>query len=238
MFRFENVTLTAKNKLILKDFNLDINQGDKVLITGKSGIGKSTILNLLLGFRKPNSGTIYFHNKALNKKELIHLRRGVYVLDEKYRTKKFSKYYIASQIVGPSYISFETSLAYHQLIPERVEIIESAISIGRTRYFDTPLGYYQYRKMPVVQYAFLNNTVKRGDKDQPFLMAKPLRAIIDIVCRNKIDEFSFRYLTDGLRIEPDELQKITKRDFESVSQVYRYQNIQRFIKNFQRELGY
>ena len=77
MFQFKDVTVKVNNKVILKNFNLDIQSGDKVLIAGKSGIGKSTVVNLLLGFRKPDSGKIYFRNDKISKKVLAIIRKNV-----------------------------------------------------------------------------------------------------------------------------------------------------------------
>lgn len=43
---------------ILKDFSLTVNAGEKCMITGQSGSGKSTSMNLLLGYYAPWSGEI------------------------------------------------------------------------------------------------------------------------------------------------------------------------------------
>lgn len=47
-----------RNSSVLKDFNLDIEEGSFVSILGTSGSGKSTLLNLIAGFIKPDSGKI------------------------------------------------------------------------------------------------------------------------------------------------------------------------------------
>lgn len=46
------------NKSLLKDFNLTIKAGEKVGLIGRSGAGKSTIVNLLLRFYEPQQGEI------------------------------------------------------------------------------------------------------------------------------------------------------------------------------------
>lgn len=46
------------DKVVLKDFSLDIKPGTIVCITGESGCGKTTLLNLIAGIIKPNSGSI------------------------------------------------------------------------------------------------------------------------------------------------------------------------------------
>src|SRR5579862_1930718 len=64
-------------------------------------------------------------NKALKKQELIKIRRGLYLLADKYRHKKMSKLFLASRIVPHSYISLESALSYHGWIPERVTTVTS-----------------------------------------------------------------------------------------------------------------
>ena len=51
---------------ILSDINLDINKGEKVLITGESGSGKSTLVKLLLKYFKVDNNHISFDNKDIN----------------------------------------------------------------------------------------------------------------------------------------------------------------------------
>jgi len=45
-------------KVVLKDFNLDIEKGTFIGIKGKSGLGKSTLIDLIIGLLKPKKGSI------------------------------------------------------------------------------------------------------------------------------------------------------------------------------------
>ncbi len=54
----KNVSYSYGEKEVVKDCNLTINKGDKVLIKGVSGEGKSTLLKLLMGIYTPSSGEI------------------------------------------------------------------------------------------------------------------------------------------------------------------------------------
>lgn len=57
---FDSVSFNyPKSVTILKNINLSIKQNELIAITGKSGIGKSTLLDLLTGIIKPNKGNIY-----------------------------------------------------------------------------------------------------------------------------------------------------------------------------------
>ncbi|MGM9969671.1 MAG: ABC transporter ATP-binding protein [Anaeroplasma sp.] len=66
---FENVSFSYDNeKQIINDLSFEINKNDIVLLSGPSGIGKTTVLMLLMGFLEPTSGRIYLknNNKIIN----------------------------------------------------------------------------------------------------------------------------------------------------------------------------
>lgn len=54
----ENLSFSHGNNIILNKINLTINKGELFLIRGKSGGGKSTLLDLICGFIKPSEGSI------------------------------------------------------------------------------------------------------------------------------------------------------------------------------------
>jgi ATP-binding cassette, subfamily B, bacterial PglK len=62
------------NKFIFKKFNLEIKKGSFVVITGGSGVGKSTLLDLLVGFQIPNHGSILIDDHKDIKKFLKEWR--------------------------------------------------------------------------------------------------------------------------------------------------------------------
>lgn len=64
--RFESVCFGYGDKEILENANFQINKGEKVLLVGGNGQGKSTILKLICGLYRPLRGTIYFNNRDLS----------------------------------------------------------------------------------------------------------------------------------------------------------------------------
>lgn len=56
---FDKVNLAFDDRVILRDVTFDVRQGHTKIFLGASGAGKSTILKLLLGLLKPDSGTIW-----------------------------------------------------------------------------------------------------------------------------------------------------------------------------------
>jgi phospholipid/cholesterol/gamma-HCH transport system ATP-binding protein len=59
MIRLENICLTLGGQQVLKDVSLDLKPGETGVILGASGSGKTTILRLILGLFKPDSGRIF-----------------------------------------------------------------------------------------------------------------------------------------------------------------------------------
>ena len=73
---FDNLSFKYDDRYIIKDFNLEIKKGDILKIGGESGIGKTTLLSLILGYLEPNSGHISFVKD--NKKYDTYKSRGLF----------------------------------------------------------------------------------------------------------------------------------------------------------------
>jgi ATP-binding cassette subfamily C protein CydD len=74
--KFSNVSFKYENEssLILSDISFEINKGDKIVINGVTGSGKSTIIKLLLGFILPIEGSIAFGNNILDSESISDIR--------------------------------------------------------------------------------------------------------------------------------------------------------------------
>jgi len=77
MIVFDRVSLRFNDKTVVKDFSLTVREGDKIVFSGKSGIGKSTLFRLILGFVQPEEGKIYFNGRELDAGAVWELRRRV-----------------------------------------------------------------------------------------------------------------------------------------------------------------
>jgi ABC-type multidrug transport system fused ATPase/permease subunit len=74
---FKNIYFEYENLQVIENFSLKAERSDLVGITGKSGKGKTTLFNLLLGFLEPKSGAIIVNEKKENKKELKKYWRSI-----------------------------------------------------------------------------------------------------------------------------------------------------------------
>jgi len=58
VLKIENLSFGYGDKLLLKNFSLELKKGELVAIVGESGVGKSTLFELIAGNLKPNNGII------------------------------------------------------------------------------------------------------------------------------------------------------------------------------------
>lgn len=76
-FSVENVSFSYGRDIVLNGCDARIDKGDFVAITGASGIGKSTLMKLMLGVYKPNEGGIYITHNGV-KTELDNSTRPLF----------------------------------------------------------------------------------------------------------------------------------------------------------------
>lgn len=85
MLSIKKLSVTADNKEILKDFNLNINEGETHAIMGPNGVGKSTICRAIL--KDPNysitKGEIIYKDKSLKKLTTTEISRlGIMMISQ------------------------------------------------------------------------------------------------------------------------------------------------------------
>lgn len=80
MIEFRGVTKSFDDELVLKDISFNIARGETKIILGESGSGKSTVLKLILGLIRPDSGQILVEGRDITKmteRELVGVRRSI-----------------------------------------------------------------------------------------------------------------------------------------------------------------
>lgn len=173
--------------------------------------------------------------RAIASSEIIHIRRGLYCLAPKYQKKKVNLYALAQLVYGPSYVSLESALSWHEWIPEAVYTITSS-SLGKSKEFKTPLGVFSYNRVP--QKAFYTGVEKLTDETgNIFLIANPVKALADYVYIHKKNWSGLKPVSESLRIEPDEFKSVTTDDLELLIENYISRRVKKFIKGLKKDLA-
>ena len=172
------------------------------------GLFNSTVVKNLFPESSDGSRKLLI-NRAVNAKEVIRLKRGLFILAREYRKSDPHPYTIAAMLHAPSHISLETALAYHGLIPEAVFQIAS-VTASRSREFETPLGIFTFQRVPMLNPRTGVESIKL-DEDTWAFIATPLRAVADLIYLRKEvswDKDGLGFLVDSLRIEEEDLLNI------------------------------
>jgi NHLM bacteriocin system ABC transporter ATP-binding protein len=94
----------ADQSLILNNLSMSIRPGEFVALVGASGCGKSTLLRLLLGFEKPESGSLYYDGQELSTLDVRSIRGQLGVV---LQNGKVTSGDIFSNIVGSSVLTMD-----------------------------------------------------------------------------------------------------------------------------------
>jgi hypothetical protein len=167
--------------------------------------------------------------------DLIHLRRGLYCLGEKLAgNRKPHPFAAAQRIYSPSYISLESALAYHQLIPEAVYAITS-VTTKRKNEFDNPLGKFKYAHLPLENFYLDVELI--SENNEQFFMAKPWKAIGDYIFCYKKEWRNLEPLFKSLRVERENLPSLRHEEVEGLIDYYQHRRLTRFFNGIKKELS-
>lgn len=138
-------------------------------------------------------------------KDIIRLRRDLYVCSEKISGKVLSLELIANRLLNPSYVSMSTALRYYGLIPESVYLIQS-VTIKESREYETPVGRFVFTH--IKRDAFNIGISNIEGNGYSFLIASPEKALCDLIANTPSLQLRYRkdallYLERDIRLDMD-----------------------------------
>lgn len=197
------------------------------------GIFDDTVVRNLYPDQAPGARRALIH-RALVSGEIRALKPGLYSLAPDYQHERPHPFAIAALLHSPSYVSLESALRHHHLIPEAVFQVASVCG-RRSRSFTTPLGVFTFDHVPC-------RCLKAGVRAEQFgrawaFVARPLRAIADLVYLRHLDwkRVGPGYLIDSMRIEPEELAAIPTEDYPEVEATFRSRRVLAWLAGMKKE---
>ncbi len=108
--------------------------------------------------------------------KLHQVRRGLYTVAPPYAKIRPQPFAVAGRLTWPSYVSLQSALAYHGLIPEAVPVVTS-VTTGRPGYHDTQAGRYKFHHVKR-DFFWGYHEVKFGNGQFAYIAA-PEKALLD-----------------------------------------------------------
>lgn len=109
---------------------------------------------------------------------LIQLRRGLYALAPPYRKTEPHPFVVANRLVRGSYVSLQSALAHHGLIPEYVPVVTS-VTTGRPQHRENPFGSFVFHHC--APHGLAGYRLEALGGGQEALVATPAKALADLV---------------------------------------------------------
>ncbi len=154
---------------------------------------------------------------------LYRLRRGLYALAPPYRKVNAHPFVVANRMVRPSYVSLQSALVFHGLIPESVPVTTS-ITTGRPGEFSTPLGAFVFRHVQTPLFQGFREV--EMDNRQLAFVATPEKALLDLLYLEKGSD-SEASLAE-LRLDMDD--GFDLEEFERLSRSFRSGKVRRAVE--------
>ncbi|NEO72414.1 DevA family ABC transporter ATP-binding protein [Moorena sp. SIO3H5] len=167
-------------KQVLFDIDLNIHQGEIVLMTGPSGSGKTTLLTLIGGLRSPQSGSLKILGEQLlgaNKRHLIAVRRHIGYI---FQAHNLLKSLTARQNVQMS-AELHPELSVKDAITKSVAILE-AVGLGKwVNYYPDKLSGGQKQRVAIARALVGNPKILLADEPTAALDSKSGREVVDLM---------------------------------------------------------
>lgn len=210
---------------------------EKILkLAPPAGLFDSTVIVNLFS-EKSDGARKLLVNRATLSGEIVRLKPGLYCLAREFRKQEPHPFTIASMLYSPSYVSLETALSHHSLIPEAVYQVAS-ISNRRAQRFETPFGTFVYLRVPSMPLmaGVVSTEIQKGTWAY---VATPLRAIADLIYIRKIDwnAHGISFLVDSMRIEEDDLRKIDMSCLQEIVCAIRSRRVRNYLKHLAKEMA-
>jgi len=165
------------------------------------------MLGLLHDYKDPNDKIRQLIAKGI----LERVTNGLYIAGPRLGVERPHPFLLANQILGPSYVSMESALSYHGLIPERVYTTTS-MTIKTAREYRTASGNFTYTRIPLPYYAYGIQSVRLSSA-QTVMLASPAKALLDKIITTAGVQFRspanvVSYLESDLRADVDKLKEL------------------------------
>ena len=154
-------------------------------------------------------------------KQIIRLKRGLYVCNPEITGKTLSTELIANHLYAPSYVSMSSALRYYGLIPEAVYTKQS-MTLKHAKVFDTQLGRFEYTH--ISKRAFSVGLTSIQKDGYAFVMATPEKALCDLIANSTHINLRYLkeaeiYLEEDIRLELEDFRHMNSEIFEEYSKV-------------------
>jgi putative ABC transport system ATP-binding protein len=162
---------------VLHDVNLDVRQGEFLVVLGPSGSGKSTLLNLIGGLDRPTRGEVWYRDRnlaELSDRELtLYRRREVGFI--------FQFYNLVPTLTALENVAVSTEIGPEPLRPD--EVIEMVGLAGRKDHFPSQMSGGEQQRVAIARAVAKNPRLLLCDEPTGSLDLATGREVLALLSR-------------------------------------------------------
>lgn len=178
MIRLENVCKSFGNTEVLKNINLHIKEGEKLVIIGPSGSGKSTMIRCMNFLEAPTSGNVYIHGQ-----HLTHKNRAV--INKTYSSMVFQQFNLYPHLtvlqnltLGPVKLK---KLSKHEAEERAMEYLKKVGLIEKAGAYPYNLSGGQQQRIAIARALTMENRIIFFDEPTSSLDPEMVQEVLDVM---------------------------------------------------------
>ncbi len=179
MIKIENIKKTYtnnENQNVIDGLNLEVAKGEIIGIIGESGVGKTTLLNIVGGLIKPDSGKISINNKSSSNifSDIDRVKTFGYIFQSDFLLPEFN---VLDNLVLPQIIAMKS---YHESILKSHELLKFLNLEKITKKYPNQLSVGQCQRISILRSIVNDPMVLLADEPTGNLDEKNSELILDL----------------------------------------------------------
>lgn len=166
MFHLKNISKSLPDKsLILSDISFDLQPGSFYSLIGSNGTGKSTLLRIIGGLLRPDTGSIYYENRLLSGTNLKSLFNQVHYLYQS-RDENLSPSLTLKELIALSITNHRSNFFYlnYRLLNETIVDSLASMNLGLEKKINQPVKTLSGGEFQAASILILSEIIKSKPK--------------------------------------------------------------------------
>ena len=180
MIRLEHVNKYFGDLHVLKDVNLEVAEGEKLVIIGPSGSGKSTTVRCMNYLEEPSGGKVYLDNKELNHKNKVHLIRET-------TSMVFQQFNLYPHMTVLRNLTLAPTKLYHKSKAEAEELAYHYLDVvglrDKAHVYPTTLSGGQQQRIAIARALCAQTKIILFDEPTSALDPETIQEVLDVMIR-------------------------------------------------------
>ena len=190
MIKLEHVNKYFGDLHVLKDINLEVAEGERLVIIGPSGSGKSTTVRCMNFLEEPSSGKVYLDGKELNHKNKVHLIRET-------TSMVFQQFNLYPHMTVLRNLTLAPTKLYHKSKTEAEKLAYHYLDVvglrDKAHVYPTTLSGGQQQRIAIARALCAQTKIILFDEPTSALDPETIQEVLDVMIRLAKENSYFAY---------------------------------------------